>query len=318
MPTLAYRCVDLLIEQFRGTNTSFTDYATQHWADHARMAQSRFKVQDSQAEFFQIDSPCREHWLQRLRSNGFLYPRIPEKFSILHIAARWGISTLVDYVFRLGAQEQHAEKSTRFIIDCVDASGVTPLEQAVRSGYPEIVSILLDLGGKVTTLVVKAAAGNYKSGKELMALLLDRQADDIIITADIVEIAAGNYVSGKEVIGLLLDRWADILITEDMVKAAARNDRCGKEVMTLLLDRRADDITITQEVLPIITKSFDEEIVALLFNRQTDDITITKNMMKAAAGNNRYGKEVITLLLDRQTDNITHYYRYSRSCSGKL
>jgi hypothetical protein len=65
-----------------------------------------------------------------------------------------------------------------------------------------------------------------------------------------VEAAAGNWKNGKEVMTLLLDRrGADIQITEDVVKAAAGNLLNGEEVMTLLLDRRGDDVQITEEVV---------------------------------------------------------------------
>jgi hypothetical protein len=47
---LAYRYVDVLIEQFHGTNqphTTFLEYAALEWANHARKAESTFEVQDS-------------------------------------------------------------------------------------------------------------------------------------------------------------------------------------------------------------------------------------------------------------------------------
>ena len=42
--------------------------------------------------------------------------------------------------------------------------------------------------------------GNKKSGKEVMALILDRQGDQVVVAA------AGNKKSGKEVMTLILDR----------------------------------------------------------------------------------------------------------------
>jgi ankyrin repeat protein len=100
-----------------------------------------------------------------------------------------------------------AGKITWFdISDSIDSAGVTPLEQAAQSRYSEVVSVLLDLGGKLTTPVLKAAAGNSESGKEVMALLLDRRGDQITITEDVVKAAAGNYESGKEVMALLDQR----------------------------------------------------------------------------------------------------------------
>ena len=39
----------------------------------------------------------------------------------------------------------------------------------------------------------------------MMALLLDRRGDEVKITDKVVEVAAGNYWSGKDTIALLLD-----------------------------------------------------------------------------------------------------------------
>jgi hypothetical protein len=61
----------------------------------------------------------------------------------------------------------------------------------------------------ITEEVVKAAAGNYRCGKEVMALLLDRRGDQIAITEEVVKAAAGNYGSGKEVMTLLRARRGD-------------------------------------------------------------------------------------------------------------
>ncbi|TQN70161.1 Vegetative incompatibility protein HET-E-1, partial [Colletotrichum shisoi] len=51
---LAYRCVDLLIENFHNKEQRIRlmDYAIREWANHARLAKSKFEVKASQAEFF--------------------------------------------------------------------------------------------------------------------------------------------------------------------------------------------------------------------------------------------------------------------------
>lgn len=133
---LAYRCVDLLIEQFNETNqlkSKFLDYATQEWPNHARMAESTFSVQFRQAKFFQIDSPCREWWLHQLRSKS-IYDRLTTGFSIFHVAAKWGICTLVDHASKLGVQESDTMRTASVVyVDCIDDSGKVPLEYAVGS-----------------------------------------------------------------------------------------------------------------------------------------------------------------------------------------
>ncbi|KAH6975574.1 vegetative incompatibility protein HET-E-1 [Ilyonectria destructans] len=319
---LAYRCVDLLIEQFRErkeSHTHFSEYATRDWANHARMAQSRFEVKTSQVEFFKINSPCREYWLGSYRRLDVFFDRIPQQFSILHIAAQWGVPALADYGSHSDDQHHEAGELIRFV-DCVDASNVTPLECAARLGYARVVSVLLDLGGTVTTLVTQAAAGNWNNGKEVMAQLLDHQGDEITITEEVVTAAAENEYDGKEVMALLLDRRGDeITITEEVVKAAAGNEGSGskititeevvsiiaerfdKELMALLLDRRGDQITITEDVVTAAAGNYGnaKEVMALLLDRRGDKIMITEDVVKAAAGNERSGSKVMTLLLDR-------------------
>jgi hypothetical protein len=54
--------------------------------------------------------------------------------------------------------------------------------------------------------VVKAAAGNYENGKEVMRLLLEQRGADIQIIEEVVKTAAGNYRNGKEVMMLLLEQ----------------------------------------------------------------------------------------------------------------
>jgi formylmethanofuran dehydrogenase subunit D len=141
---------------------------------------------------------------------------------------------------------------------------------------------------KITKEVVKAAAGNGSSGKEVMALLLDQRGGEIKITEEVVKAAAGNLGS-EEVMALLLDQRGDeVKITEEVVKAAARNGSSGKEVMALLLDQRGDEVKITEEVV------------------------------KAAAGNGSSGKDVMRLLLDRRGAAVlvTERVLYAAATSG--
>ncbi|KAH7163709.1 Pfs, NACHT, and ankyrin domain protein [Fusarium sp. MPI-SDFR-AT-0072] len=304
---LAYRCVDLLINEYREKKQPrmyFLEYASRYWPNHAGMAQSRFEVKAPQAEFFEIVSPCREYWLRLFRCHKRFLPSIPQLFSILHVAAQWEIPTIADYVSCSYAQRHNAEGLIRFV-NRKNASGQTPLECAAKSGHLSMVSKLLDLGGKITPGVTQIAASSSNNGKEVIALLLDRRGDEVAITEKVVKSAAANYSHGKEVIELLLDRRGDqIAITEEVVKAAAGNSGNGKEVIVLLLNRRGDHITITEEVVSIISREFGKEVMKLLLDRRGDKVTITQKVVKAAAANYRHGKEVMTLLLDRRGDQI--------------
>jgi hypothetical protein len=58
-------------------------------------------------------------------------------------------------------------------------------------------------------------------------LLLEQRGADVVITEEVVKAAAGNEESGKDVMIVLLEqRGADVVITDDVVKAATT---CGQE-----------------------------------------------------------------------------------------
>ena len=307
--SLAHRCVDRLIQDFclNEERDGFLSYATQFWVNHAHMAQSNFRVDDCQAEFFRIDSRCREHWLERLRSGRYFY--VPHRFSIFHVASRWGIPALVDYVYSRGHCN---DRFSPFIdLEWCNSEGVTPLEEAAKSGHAHVISCLLDHEAsemKVSEPVVKAAARNDdRNGVEVMALLLDRRGNQVTITEEVVKAAAGNDWSGV-VMELLLDRRGNqVTITEEVVKAAAGNDESGVEVMELMLDRRGNQVTITEEVVKaaVGNSGSGREVMALLLDRRGDQVTITEEVVEAAARNSRSGREVMALLLDRRGNQVT-------------
>ncbi|KAK1987963.1 hypothetical protein LZ30DRAFT_700989 [Colletotrichum cereale] len=200
---LAHRCVDLLIRSFHDTKSSTTDflsYAIKEWPNHGHLAQSKFEIEVSQAEFFAIRSECREGWLNLYRE-AHRKEGIPERASIFHVAARWGIPALVQYVSGGGNFDAGEILS---LVDCKSAAGTTAMEEAAKSEFLGVMPLLLDLKGQVSAQVVRTAAGNWKNGKEIMALLLDWRGDQITITEEVVTAAAGNR-NGKGIMTLLLD-----------------------------------------------------------------------------------------------------------------
>jgi hypothetical protein len=75
----------------------------------------------------------------------------------------------------------------------------------------------------------------------VVRVLLDKCGADITITEEIVKAAAGNWRSGREVMTIRLDRHgADFAITEEVVKAAAENSGNCKEVIALLVEQGRD------------------------------------------------------------------------------
>lgn len=72
---------------------------------------------------------------------------------------------------------------------------------------------------------------------KVLTLLLDWWGADIQITENVIKTAAENSSSVKEIMTLLLN-WqeADIQITEDVIKVTVRNNSSEKKIMTLLLN----------------------------------------------------------------------------------
>jgi ankyrin repeat protein len=314
----AYRCIDYLLEhpydKWEQNNTTSDDrfllYSAEFWVEHAHLAGPEFAIKDRHAEFFNPNS-ISWGWLPsyNLRVDKYRGIRIPNRFSVFHIAARWGIVPLVNHTLIRGhlmvSEESRASNERWEFIDAkfLTSEGMTPLAEAASSGHVAVLSLLLNRGRKnmrILDCVTEAAARNERNGKEVMALLLDQRGDQITITEEVVKAAAWNRGSGKEIMALLLDRREDqIPITEEVVKVASWNRGSGKEIMALLLSRRG-----AEGAVRYIAKYFDAEIMALLLGRHGGQIPITEEVVKAAAGNKMDGKEVMELLLDRWGDQI--------------
>jgi hypothetical protein len=84
-----------------------------------------------------------------------------------------------------------------------DSGDSFPLENEVtetvarQQDHPLFRILLANWGDEVriTSGVVEAAAGNYRWGKEVMALLLDRRGDEVHITSDIIKLLHGQSYS---------------------------------------------------------------------------------------------------------------------------
>ncbi|KAF7168290.1 hypothetical protein CNMCM6106_003531 [Aspergillus hiratsukae] len=339
--SMANRCINFLQRTFRQEDKSescqkadrFLEYALLHWTHHASLAHKKFKVVGETESFFRIVSDERETWLSMYR-NMRPFERIPEMFSVFHVAARWGIASLLHFALSeiSGRDEKQSTQDNNGDISGYDdlmfeaENGVTPLEEAAREGRTDIIDILLE--NELSTMVIRTAvvvaAANQHNAKILMALLLDRRGDQIQITEDVVKAAAGNRGNGDEVMALLLDQRGDeIQITEDVVTAAAGNQAKGKEVMALLLDRRGDQIQITEDVVEAAAGNRGGRgVMALLLKQRGDQIQITKDVVKVAAGNGRRGQEVMALLLqhlERQImDQFEHHDLQKFSWNGDI
>jgi hypothetical protein len=166
----------------------------------------------------------------------------------------------------------------------------------------EVMAILLKQRGnevQITEEVVKAAAGNAQSGKGVMELLLRQRGDEVKITEEVVKAAAGDTESGNGVMKLVLKQRG-----EEVVKAAAMNTESGKGVMELLLRLRGEGLQITQGLVAEIARSLNAGCMALLLEQREDEVQITEEVVKAAAGNAQSGKEVMAILLEQRGEEV--------------
>ncbi|KAK4083838.1 uncharacterized protein Triagg1_1500 [Trichoderma aggressivum f. europaeum] len=101
----------------------------------------------------------------------------------------------------------------------------------------------------VTKDIVKAAAGNEICGKQVMRLLIIQPVNNVTIKADAVASIAETF--DEEMMALLLKKRGDhIIVTVDIVKAAARNLKNDDQVMELLLEHQAKLRSIHMEDAP--------------------------------------------------------------------
>jgi hypothetical protein len=120
--------------------------------------------------------------------------------------------------------------------------------------------------------------------RSLIKLLLDLRRENVLITEAVLKAAAGNDDSGRDIMALLLAGQTDALITEEVLKATARNKRSGKKIMALLLEKRSSEVKITQEVFQISARH-NQDLAVLLLERRCEEVfqVLTEDDMQALA-----------------------------------
>lgn len=178
---MANRCIAVLLRNVHSgeslkesQSNGFQFYAMVHWMHHASMANNEFHITDDNEPFFRLVSKEREAWLKWYRFH-HRSERIPEGFSIFHIAARWGIRSLAEFALSQKSKSEKIRWFRRYPYNDSHfvANSITPLEEAARAGRHEIMVIFLQ--NAPTTMDVKpavfeAAAAHRKHGKELIRM----------------------------------------------------------------------------------------------------------------------------------------------------
>lgn len=190
--------------------------------------------------------------------------------------------------------------------DVIITEGVIKAAAGNTKSGKQMMWLLLSHQGselRITEEVVRAAAGNATNGEQVMQFLLDQRGTGLKITEEVVEAAAGN---GKcEVMRLLLDhRGADVRVTEKVVKAATRNTTNGKQIMRLLLERRGNAVDVTDKMVAELAASFEETHMALLLEQHGGEVKITEEIVQAAARNTKRGEQMMQLLLDHRGGDL--------------
>lgn len=306
---LSYRCINTLIKQFHGWKQrrhhsprrhNFASYACEFWANHAHSAQTQFKIRETEREFFEFDSPCREYWLNKFREHHW----VPRQFSILHVAAKWGIPAIIQLLFPIDLTQLHVVKSVdQFDLNIANKSGNTPLDEAAMTPHIDIVKLLLRLETKVTSETILLAARNGMVATELMTLFLEQRGYEITITENLVEEAVRNNKSGLELMKLLFDRReSEIPVTDAVVTAAASHRSRGRDIFALLLERRGNEVKITDQLMKVVAANAGDgyRIISMLLRQRGDEINITEEFVLAATRNEKQSSSIMMDLIKQQ------------------
>ena len=323
----AYKCMDQLIHNFAlvkdgpSLENTFSSYASSYWDHHARRAQDKFEVKQSQTVFFEVNSPSRDAWIDG-RGCGFHYRsfirlspiKIPRGASALHVTGYCGIPAIVDYVCHSHHQGTASDFFT--MLESKDQSGYTPLAAAALKGNEVVLRKLLECGAQMTAGVARKAAKNRENGKEVIMLLLER-SKEVQITEVVVLIVAKYF---DEVMTLLLNRLEEkVQITQTVLRGAARNSRRnGEKLMALLLDRRGKEVQITEEVVEAAAgnRGNGEKMITLFLDRCGEEVQITQKVVETAAGNEYNGEMVMALLFDRRGKEIQITQKVVEAAAG--
>lgn len=198
---LAHTCISYLnfedVVEFSlsrmGDEDYFLSYAANYWYEHIDT------LEEAQDNIEQLESVLNAKgqalWVRRNINYGLRNKTIP--ISIWTIAIVIDKEWLAKVLTSMIPNRLTEELGDSYIVPAAKSS-INVFRELLNWPYSERVLI--------TEEVVKAAAGNLWSGKEVMMLLLEKRGADVVITEEVVKAAAGNKYSGEKVMMLLLDK----------------------------------------------------------------------------------------------------------------
>lgn len=146
---------------------------------------------------------------------------------------------------------------------------------------------------------VSAIAGNKRSGRRLMCLLLDRQDKlEVPVTESVVETVVRNRVCGEEMMRILIDRRRkDIQITEGLMESVAADSRYTPDISELILQHWGATVPLNQKIVKEFVRRAPAKVMELLLQIRGHEIQITEELVVAAAANGDHA--VFRLLWER-------------------
>ncbi|KAK4068207.1 uncharacterized protein Triagg1_7450 [Trichoderma aggressivum f. europaeum] len=290
----ASRCINFLVEATRG---SFFRYASAYWPQHAREAQERFEICRSQIQFFEANSPSMKSWL--------VHHPGTSGFSLLHVAARWELPTLMEYA--LGLRNVYLMNGESIFIGKLDVNRLDlqhrlplalALEWGAGSGGIEIVDMLLQAGVIVRKEDVKKAIQRYHKHPEVVLLLLERLEDRKAFTQSIM-MDLVHQVRIQLLSAILSKYGHQVLITGDIIIAAIRNERQGKSIMELFLRHQSNQAIITKGVIfeAVMNHHRSKDIIYLISQKTRNPVAIMEDAMVTAAMYFSVIRELIEFLI---------------------
>ncbi|GFF66485.1 hypothetical protein IFM62136_06637 [Aspergillus lentulus] len=306
------RCIDVLtrgldaerpvvasiLENAMG-DRSFLLYCVQYWPEHAHLAGAEFKIQERHGAFFELDSPARERWLNLFRLFDLSIDSVPFKFSIFHVAARWGIPALISHALstqilcepgKTEAENLHLPKD--HLINSRCSNGTTPLEESATQGHLDVFGVLLDLadGQMLLDEAIAAAIRNRRRGAGLIKLLIDRGRLQAMPES-------GRMIASTETWDFLLDYFGlEFPVSEQMLQELCYSEN-GTDVLSAISRKLQRQLPVTEEVLMLGGLHRDARFVELLLNDVEKRIPISEDFIFFALLNRKHALGIIDLVL---------------------
>jgi hypothetical protein len=292
----AETCVQELITKYQ-----FLDYSATNWLSHLRQSRTHDRSLRSDAVSSQALDLCNlgdgrfSVWFAILSRDDSTYGAM-RSMRKMQPVLYWTISFgLVHETYHAFHDATEGMNSVYNLRDAVTAAVNN------REVGKELLAILLSRDAKIRmpASLTQDTANNTQQGTEMMRLLLEKRNAEVKITTEVVEAAVGNSGQGAQLIRLLLEeRKSEVEITPKVLEVAARNSKQGVQLMDILLRERGAEVGITPRLLEAVAYACREDtsLMSLLLTKRGARVKFTHKVTMAAVHNVEKGAELMELL----------------------